>query len=226
MTRRFLPLQFSLRTLLVVLMPLAAVFALCVRSRETKIVRTGNPLDVAIEGPGYFCVTDKFDRNRRFTRSGRLGVSAGGQLVMRIGGEECYLAPPIKIPSDGGDLSKTLKILANGDVRLQSPDWDYFIGNFLLDTFADTNLPQFDQTVFVADEETGPPTTWLPAATPPGQILQGYRELRGWRWDGESIVTLLVGFVLGVVATWLLRGSNVKMATASRAPSSESPSAP
>jgi hypothetical protein len=222
----FVRLQFSLRTLFVVLMPLAAVFALCVRSREPRIVRTGNPFDLAVEGPGYFCVTDQFSANRRFTRSGQLSVNAFGQLYFRIDGEDCYLTPMITLPSDADDLRKTLKITADGCVRVHSSGSEIQQGQLELFTFQAANLPQFEGPQFAADDETGPPNVWLPGAAPAGQILQGYRELRGWRWDGESIVTLLVGFVLGVVATWLLRGSNSKTATASPAPSSESPSVP
>ena len=221
-----LRLQFSLRTLLVVLMPLAAVFALGVRSREARIVRTGNPFDLAIDGPGFFEVTDRYSANRRYTRSGQLSVNANGQLYLRIEGEECYLSPLITIPSDADDLHKKLKITADGDVRLHSTGREVLLGQLCLHTFDPAYLPQFERPIFADDDKAETRTAWLAGAAPPGQTLQGYRELRGWRWDSESIVTLFVGFVLGVIATLLMRGAAVKTATASPMPSSGSPSTP
>src|SRR3989442_10912632 len=43
------------------------------------LVPTGNPLDVAINGPGFFAI--ETSNGERYMRSGNLGVNAAGELV-------------------------------------------------------------------------------------------------------------------------------------------------
>jgi len=45
--------------------------------------RTGNPLDVAIDGKGYFVV--QTPRGQRYTRNGALSINAAGALVTSTG---------------------------------------------------------------------------------------------------------------------------------------------
>ena len=45
--------------------------------------RTGNPLDVAIDGKGYLVV--QTPRGQRYTRNGALSINAQGQLVTSAG---------------------------------------------------------------------------------------------------------------------------------------------
>ena len=220
------PLQFSLRTLLFVLMPLAAVCTLAVRWTEPHFVHTGNAFDLAIEGPGYFRVTDEFAEQHRYTRGGQLIVTANGLLCFRIGGEKWYLNPQITIPSDAGDLRKTLKLEPDGRVLVLSDRYYIQQGQLDLCTFTAANLPQLARPLFADDDELGPPAVWNPGMGPAGIIRQGYQVQRGWQWDEEFVATLLTGYVLGALTIWLCGGSSVKTATASRAPSAESPSAP
>jgi flagellar basal-body rod protein FlgF len=48
-----------------------------------NLVETGNPLDVGIEGGGFFAIQTA--RGLRYTRSGRFQLSSGGQLVTAAG---------------------------------------------------------------------------------------------------------------------------------------------
>ena len=74
---------------------------------QGSIVNTGNPLDVAIEGNGYFVVSDGEEYNYLYTRAGAFGVDSAGYLVdpsngyrvQRIGltGE----ADGFQVPGDG-----------------------------------------------------------------------------------------------------------------------------
>lgn len=75
--------------------------------------RTGNPLDIMIDGPGYLAVTTP-EGETAYTRAGHLEVSAAGELVtaagMPVQGEG---GRPIVIPPDQrGDLT----IAADGTV--------------------------------------------------------------------------------------------------------------
>jgi flagellar basal-body rod protein FlgF len=87
---------------------------------EGPIEKTGNPLDLAITGDGFFVV--QTDQGERYTRNGRLKLDEGGQLVnqngqpvLSTGGQPFILAPEdtqITVSRDGtistnnGDLGK------------------------------------------------------------------------------------------------------------------------
>jgi len=55
------------------------VAAITPNTGQGSIVNTGNPLDLAIEGSGYFVVSD--GEQPLYTRAGAFGVDAGGSLV-------------------------------------------------------------------------------------------------------------------------------------------------
>ncbi|HEY4809462.1 MAG TPA: flagellar hook-basal body protein [Solirubrobacteraceae bacterium] len=61
---------------------------------QGAITETGNPFDLAIEGPGYFEVK-RPNGQTVLTRNGNFGVDASGTLVNAEGNR---LAPPIKLP--------------------------------------------------------------------------------------------------------------------------------
>jgi flagellar basal-body rod protein FlgF len=61
--------------------------------------RTGNPLDVAIDGKGYFVVQTA--RGQRYTRNGALGINSAGQLVTSNGDQVLGTNGPIILqPTD------------------------------------------------------------------------------------------------------------------------------
>ena len=81
-----------------------------VDSRQGEIEPTGNPLDVAIEGDGYFAVIDKGES--RLTRNGQFAVNRKGELILSNEdgqsvldpkGKPIVLAPglPTSIANDG-----------------------------------------------------------------------------------------------------------------------------
>jgi flagellar basal-body rod protein FlgG len=61
---------------------------------QGSITETGNPLDLAIEGPGYFELT-RANGQKALTRNGNFGVDASGMIVNAEGNR---LTPPIKLP--------------------------------------------------------------------------------------------------------------------------------
>jgi len=77
---------------------------------QGTIHETGNPLDLAIEGPGYFQVT-KPNGQIVLTRDGAFSTDATGTLVAAHGER---IAPPIKIPA-GVPLSQ-VSISTDGTV--------------------------------------------------------------------------------------------------------------
>src|SRR5205823_994103 len=63
---------------------------------EGTLSNTGNPLDLAIEGDGFFQVTVT-DGTLRYTRDGSFRLNANGQLVTADG---YLLTPNITVPND------------------------------------------------------------------------------------------------------------------------------
>ena len=77
---------------------------------------TGNGLDVAIEGQGFFQVTD-VDGNSLYTRSGNFSVNAEGQLVLGSATAGRVLQPAITIPQGAQNIS----IQYDGQVMVSEP---------------------------------------------------------------------------------------------------------
>jgi flagellar basal-body rod protein FlgG len=73
---------------------------------------TGNPLDLAIEGPGYFTVK-RSDGTVALTRNGAFEVDSRGQLTTTEGD---LLDPPITLPK--GTALSAVAIGTNGTVRV------------------------------------------------------------------------------------------------------------
>ena len=70
---------------------------------QGSITETGNPLDLAIEGAGYFLLT-RANGQKALTRDGTFGIDATGAIVNAEGNQ---LSPPIKVPAgvSAGELS-------------------------------------------------------------------------------------------------------------------------
>jgi flagellar basal-body rod protein FlgG len=77
---------------------------------QGALKETGNPLDLAIEGDGYFQVTDSAGAVT-LTRDGAFGVDASGQITNSTGNR---LSPPIKLPA--GITASDLRISSDGTV--------------------------------------------------------------------------------------------------------------
>jgi flagellar basal-body rod protein FlgG len=77
---------------------------------QGAIQETGNPLDLAIEGEGYFLLT-RANGTKALTRDGTFGVDANGAIVNAEGNQ---LSPPIKLPA--GVSAKEVTIAPDGTV--------------------------------------------------------------------------------------------------------------
>ncbi len=79
---------------------------------QGSIQETGEPLDLAIEGPGYFLLK-RANGKLALTREGNFGVDASGALVNAEGNR---LSPPIKLPK--GTSPSEVRIAPNGTVTV------------------------------------------------------------------------------------------------------------
>jgi flagellar basal-body rod protein FlgF len=81
---------------------------------EGQILKTGNPLDLALQGDGFFTVSTP--RGERYTRAGRFSLSASGQIVDMSG--NALLGTdnrPITVPPDSGAIAVTSDGTVNTD---------------------------------------------------------------------------------------------------------------
>jgi flagellar basal-body rod protein FlgG len=68
--------------------------------RSGDLQQTGNPMDVAIVGRGFF-VVQSTDGREFYTRNGQFGINANGELVTQMGN---LLSPGIDMPSDASSV--------------------------------------------------------------------------------------------------------------------------
>jgi len=132
---------------------------------------TGNELDVAVTGDGFFQVQLP-NGDIAYTRSGAFQLNAQGQIVTTQG----YLIQPnITIPDDVVDVV----INAGGEVSYkQAGSATYAIGGQLqLATFPnDGGMEAIGNTMFMETDASGAPVIGNPQENNFGEISQGYLE--------------------------------------------------
>lgn len=114
---------------------------------QGSLQQTGNPLDLALDGPGYFQVRQP-DGTTGLTRNGTFELNARGQITTSLGME---LVPPITLPK--GTQPSQVSIAANGTVNVAGRK----IGQIKVVqvTAPDKLLPQ-GNSVYAATAASGP----------------------------------------------------------------------
>lgn len=136
-----------------------------------ELISTGNSLDLAIEGDGFFRVI-RPNGDLAYTRAGNLRVDADGRLVTQRGE---ILEPEIVIPSDTTELT----IRQDGTVLALQPgdETPRELGAIELTTFVNPNgLVAIGGNLFVATEAAGEPMHVRPGEQGAGTLAQGYLE--------------------------------------------------
>jgi flagellar basal-body rod protein FlgF len=93
---------------------------------------TGNPLDLAIQGEGYFVV--KTAQGDRYTRAGSLTIDGSGQIVTLTGEPIMGKDGPIRVPPNDGEVS----VVADGTISSKRA----VLGQLRLVRFANSELLQ------------------------------------------------------------------------------------
>jgi flagellar basal-body rod protein FlgF len=92
-----------------------------------SVQQTGNPLDVALQGKGFFHVKDEAGQSY-YTRNGAFQLSADGYLVTQDGKQVQSDSGPIQLPADAQtiQLDKVGQLSVNGQpvARLQLVTFD------------------------------------------------------------------------------------------------------
>jgi len=90
-------------------------------SAQGQITPTGNPLDLAIQGGGYFAI--KTASGVRYTRDGAFQVSSAGLLTTKSGAAVLNAAgQAISVPTG------TVKVGADGSISVATPDGSAVVG--------------------------------------------------------------------------------------------------
>lgn len=141
-----------------------------IQSQGNTLV-TNNPLDVAIEGEGFF-VVQQHDGTPAYTRAGALQKDAQGQLVTPEG---LPLDPPILVPQD----SISVNIGSDGTVSamVQGQTTPVNLGQITIATFVNpTGLHSLGRNLYIPTAASGDPIVGEPAADGRGALLQGAVE--------------------------------------------------
>lgn len=134
-------------------------------------IQTNNPLDVMIDGEGFFKVLLP-SGEYAYTRIGAWQLNPDGQIVMPKTGY--VLADNIKIPPE----TKSVYISPSGEVFARmDPEEDVSIGNIKITTFINANgLKAIGDSMYVETPASGQPDEGSPGELRHGVIKQGYRE--------------------------------------------------
>ncbi len=133
--------------------------------------QTGNRLDLAIDGKGYFQITMPSGETA-YTRAGNFSVNGEGQVVTDDG---YALEPAISIPQDAIDVY----ISKAGEVQvIQSGQTEpTVVGQIEIATFFnEAGLEAIGDNLLLETSASGPATPGAPGESGFGQLLQGYTE--------------------------------------------------
>lgn len=138
---------------------------------QGALTRTGNPLDLAINGRGWFQVASS-DGDLAYARSGSFSRNADGQLV-NVDGRP--LQPRITIPPDASEIvvsdAGLVSVRSGTSGQLRS------IGQILMVRFAnEAGLEPMGGNLYRVTQASGAPVTSSPGEAGTGTLQQGYLE--------------------------------------------------
>jgi flagellar basal-body rod protein FlgG len=139
---------------------------------QGALTSTGNKLDLAINGRGWFQIEGP-NGETLYTRAGSFNKTANGQIVTIDGN---FLQPQITVPPETTDIivNETGEVFAQvaGQATLQS------LGQITLANFAnDAGLEPLGSNLYKQTTASGTPVTGVPGDTSFGSVHQGYLEL-------------------------------------------------
>jgi len=133
--------------------------------------QTGNSLDLAVNGLGYFQVLLPSGETA-YTRAGNLSMSATGQIVTSDG---YPILPQITIPA--GSTGITISPGGQVQVTTANSTTSSTVGQIQLATFFNEGgMEATGNNLYMETAASGSPTVGLPNANGVGALMQGYTE--------------------------------------------------
>jgi flagellar basal-body rod protein FlgG len=138
---------------------------------QGNIFQTGNQLDIAIQGDGFFKVVLP-DGTIAYTHNGQFRLDAEGRIVNPDG---YPLDPEIAIPADaisvGISADGTVSVLRHGATAVEE------VGRIELAKFVNpAGLKRIGNNLFIQTDASGEPVIDNPGNQGLGTLLQGYLE--------------------------------------------------
>lgn len=138
---------------------------------QGNLQQTGNRLDLAIQGSGFFQVLLP-DGTTAYTRDGSFQTDSQGQLVTSSG---YVVQPAITIPANATSVTVGM----DGVVSITQPGnaAPVQIGSMQLATFINpAGLESMGQNLYLETASSGTPSTNVPGSNGTGTLSQGYIE--------------------------------------------------
>ena len=140
-------------------------------NEQGNLQQTGNTLDLAIQGNGYFQVTLPSGETA-YTRDGTFGLSPEGQIVNTNG---YVVAPGITIPTNATGV--TINTSGQVQITLDGQTAPTTVGQISIATFPnEAGLDAQGDNLFLQTSASGNPVTGNPASPGFGSTLQGFVE--------------------------------------------------
>jgi flagellar basal-body rod protein FlgG len=152
---------------------------------QGTLQQTSNPLDIAIQGDGFFQVTMP-DGSSAYTRDGSFKRDANGSIVTADG---YFLSPQITIPQN----ATAVQIGADGTVTAQIPGQQQpqQLGQIQLVRFTNAaGLAPKGENLFTQTGASGAPTLSQPGLNGTGTLQGGYLEA-----SNVSVVSEIVNMI-------------------------------
>src|SRR5207249_3880462 len=149
--------------------------------------QTGNPLDMVVEGQGFFQVRLP-NGETAYTRAGSFHLNREGSLVTADGN---LLDPQVTIPSD----ALTITVGSDGTVSVTQPSQSQAqqVGTIQLAIFQNpAGLNSIGKNLFLTTTSSGEPITGTPGENGIGTINQGFLEQ-----SNVSVVEEMVNMIIG-----------------------------
>jgi flagellar basal-body rod protein FlgG len=154
--------------------------------RQGELQPTGNPLDLSINGTGFFRVKLS-NGDFRYTRDGSFRRDAAGSIVTSEGYQ---LDPAVSIPDDATEII----VAENGDVSVTrgASGLPQQIGNLSIQRFANpSGLKAQGGNLFSESASSGAPQQVQPGNEGAGTIRQGYVERSNVQVVDELVALIL-----------------------------------
>ena len=148
---------------------------------------TGNTLDIAIQGDGFFQITMP-DGTLAYTRDGTFKEDGTGRMVTSDG---YFLEPQITIPTNATDVSISAEGLVSATIPGQTATQE--IGTIQLARFVNpAGLNSIGSNLMTQSNASGDPVVTNPGTDGSGTLLQKYLEM-----SNVQVVDEMVNMIVG-----------------------------
>lgn len=138
---------------------------------QGDFTETGNPLDLSIEGQGFFRVT-RPNGEYAYTRAGNFKVDADGRLVTQRGE---LIEPRITVPENALDFSVSPEGIVTAKMPNETQPRE--LGQIELSNFVNpAGLEALGGNLFAETSASGQPTFSRPGENATGSVTQGFLE--------------------------------------------------